>query len=219
MAIRVHHTVQKQAAKLGITLTADEFGVTASKDGQSAHKPNGSLAIAALLGSTPTADVMNSLKSPSKEFKIAAKKEAKKAKAKKARKSSKLKCECGSTDVSSDGDGGFVCETCGETVEGEENNGRSVVKKKYKRAYKPFKGKCGDTLADKITAHVMFKPEGESKFRTDADKLVRFAKANGVWDPEYKGRNNGLVRMSVRNRLQGKLNRKELTAADIKWPA
>lgn len=212
MAIRIHHTQKTQAAKFGIMLEIVPDGtavIATDKDGNRMSGASAKEALAIALRGLSTTDVMKTLK---------AAKPAAKGK-KKVRKSNKLKCEgCGSTDVSADGEGGFVCEGCGETVEGEENNGRSAVKKKYKRAYKPFKGKCGDTLADKITAHVMFKPEGESKFRVDQDKLVKFAKANGVWDPAYAGRNNGLVRMSIRNRLQGKLNRKELTVTEIKWP-
>lgn len=212
MAIRIHHTQQKQADRLGITLVKGDMDVTASKDNKSTSAPSAGLAIAALLKvfGASTADVMRTIK------KNAAPKAPKPKKVGKAKKA-KLKCEaCGSTDVSNDGEGGWVCEGCGEAVDGPEGeDGRSVVKKKYKVRYKPTKNSCGDTIANDVRAYVQYKDETTKKMVTDVDKLVKFAKANGCWDPNYQGLNNGMVRMNVINRLRGKIRRDK---HEIQWP-
>lgn len=212
MAIRIHHTQQKQADRLGITLVKGDMDITASKDNKSASGPSAGLAIASLLKilGASTADVMGAIK------KNAAPKAAKPKKTKKTKKA-KLKCEaCGSTDLSSDEEGGYVCEACGETVEDPDaEDGKSVVKKKYKVRYKPTKNSCGDTIANDVRAYVQYKDETTKKMVTDVDKLVKFAKANGCWDPNYQGLNNGMVRMNVINRLRGKIRRDK---HEIVWP-
>jgi len=210
---RIHHTQIKQAAKLGITLSLGVDGgfVIASKGGKQVSADDAKSAIAALLAQTgtTTADVMKSLKP----------KAAKKAKAVKSKKP-KFKCEneeCRSTKRESDGEGGFVCSECGEdaTMEGDEN-GASVVKKLYKARYKPHKAKCGDQISQLITAHITVKAaEKGERPHVDEAKLIRFAKANGCWDPNYAKINVGMKRMNIANRLRGKVRRDKHV---VVWP-
>lgn len=94
----------------------------------------------------------------------------------------------------------------GDTDEEGEDDGRSVVKKAYKRAYKPFKSKCGDDLSKLISAHLQFKDE-DGRVRTDEAKLEAFAKANDCWVNEYRFLNVGMRRMNVANRLRGKVKK------------
>lgn len=90
----------------------------------------------------------------------------------------------------------------------EEGDGtKSVVKKKYKSRYRPFRMTCGDEISQLISAHVKYKDEAEGKMRIDRAKLVKFAKLNGVWDPKYQNMNVGMVRMNAANRLRGKIRR------------
>lgn len=210
MAIRIHHTQVKQAAKLGITLTKGDMDVTASKDNKSASAPSAGLAIAALIKmfQFTTADVVKALKT------------AKPAKTKKARKAKKptFKCEneeCGCTRREKTEDG-FVCAECGEdaTMDGDED-GASVVKRVYKTRYKPHKAKCGDEISKLISAHVMSKDPETKKMVMDQPKLARFAKANGCWDPNYLKLNGGMQRMNIANRIRGKVRRDK---HEIVWP-
>lgn len=97
-------------------------------------------------------------------------------------------------------------DTMNEALEEEEGDeGKSVVKKKYKTAYRPFHMTCGDELSQLISAHVKVTEDGQT--RIDRDKLEKFAKKNQVWDPKYKMMNSGFMRMNVANRLRGKIRR------------
>lgn len=58
--------------------------------------------------------------------------------------------------------------------------------------------KAVDDLGAKVIAHTT----DDGVF--NADKLKKFAKANGVWDDKYASLNNGLQRMNVVNRLRNK---------------
>lgn len=92
-----------------------------------------------------------------------------------------------------------------EDDEDEEDNGKSMVKKRYKRAYRPHKMTCGDEISSLLTAHVRVKTE--DGWRVDRKKLVRFAKANGVWDERYDLLNIGSIRMNIGNRIRGLINK------------
>lgn len=81
----------------------------------------------------------------------------------------------------------------------EGDEGKSIIKAKYKSRYRPFKMTCGDELSQLISAHVTI--EGH----VDRDKLVRFAKINGCWDERYVRMGVGMVRMNVGNRLRAKV--------------
>lgn len=100
----------------------------------------------------------------------------------------------------------LVAEEDATAEEGEEGDeSKSVVKRKYKTAYRPFKAKCGDELSQLVTAHLMVKTE--DGVRIDKAKMVRFAKQNGAWDERYKFLNNGLARMSIVNRIRAKVKK------------
>lgn len=96
----------------------------------------------------------------------------------------------------------------GEADDGEVSDaaaeGRSVVKRKYKTQYKPFRMTCGDDLSSLVSAHIKIpaKVDGKSVKRIDEDKLYRFAVANGVWNPIYGALNVGMRRMNIANRLR-----------------
>ncbi len=202
MTVRIHHTQAKQAAKLDIALAKSESDVTASKDGQSASAPSAGLAIAALLKKlgTSTADVMTAIK-PKATKKV--------AKARKAKGKLKFKCEgCGSTKREKDEDGGFVCAECGDdaTMDGDED-GASVVKAKYKKAYRPHRMTCGDALSQQIRKEFMtIKDPDTKKLKLDWKRFAAFAKANGCWSEDYLKLNKGMRRMNIVNRLRAKIN-------------
>lgn len=110
-----------------------------------------------------------------------------------------------------------------ELVEADEIEALSGggFKQKYKDKYKPFHGRCGDELGEKVTEHVT---DGDGK--TDRDGLERFAKANDCWKPEYGtllnkfgSWNAGSARASVVNRLRGKVRQAEKAGEEfkIKW--
>ena len=87
--------------------------------------------------------------------------------------------------------------------ENDEAPSRSIVKKSYKRAYKPFHQTCGDDFAGLLRQHLEIVTE-EGK-RIDPDRLERFAKANDCWVPGYANLNVGQRRMNVGNRLRAKV--------------
>lgn len=90
----------------------------------------------------------------------------------------------------------------------EDDKGKSVVKRKYKTAYKPFKQTCGDELSQLITRHLRtLKDPDTGRMRIDPDKLRKFAKANGVWDDKYAKLNVGMRRMTIGVRLRGRVKK------------
>lgn len=94
-------------------------------------------------------------------------------------------------------------ETDDEPNDDEEAPSRSIVKKSYKRAYRPFHQTCGDDFAGLLRQHLEIVTE-EGK-RIDPDRLERFAKANDCWVPSYAQLNVGQRRMNVGNRLRAKV--------------
>lgn len=187
MTIRIHHTQHKQAAKFGVTLVANGTGVTAThaESGTSIKANTAAEALAQVLQSVGV-----SVKGLVARLKAAPKSPAKSKKVRKARKPRR------SSDEDEDGED--------EDEDGEQS--RSVVKRKYKTKYKPFKAKCGDELSLQITKHLTVKDE-DGKPCIDQDKLVRFAKANECWDPAYRNVNGGMRRMNVANRLRAKVRK------------
>jgi hypothetical protein len=99
-------------------------------------------------------------------------------------------------------------------LEDEENSGgRSIVKAKYKEAYKPHKDKNGDELSFRLNDHVS-KLDKNGDTRISLVLLKKFAEANGCWVPSYAslksrtgGWNAGMARMNVANRLRAKIRR------------
>ena len=102
-----------------------------------------------------------------------------------------------------------------EEIEDDEPKGKSIVKRKYKTAYKPFKNTCGDDFSDLMNKAIKYsvKLDGKTVKRVDYDKLKKLAKLNGVWDPNYEHLNMGQKSMNVRNRLRHKAKKGE----EIKW--
>lgn len=108
----------------------------------------------------------------------------------------------------------------------DADQGRSIVKSKYKERYKPTKDKCGDELSFEINEFVTVEDDaGEKKV---SKKLLRaFAEANGCWVPAYGslvsrtgGWNAGMARMNVANRLRAKIRQaaKAETEFKVVWP-
>lgn len=96
--------------------------------------------------------------------------------------------------------------------EEEESEGKSVVKRKYKSKYRPFKMTCGDTLAREIKDFIMEKNE-DGDFRQNVKKLRAFAVVNGVWDARYATLNPGMQRMNIGNRLRNLVRQ----GTDVVW--
>lgn len=96
-----------------------------------------------------------------------------------------------------------------ESEEGEEE-GKTIVKAKYRKKYKSFKMTCGDSLAKRVREEFMTKKDPDTKrMKLDWTRFVQFAKQNGCWHPDYAKVNHGIARMSVINRLRRKIKAKE----------
>lgn len=93
--------------------------------------------------------------------------------------------------------------------EGEGDEGKTIVKRKYRSQYRPFKMTCGDSIADRVREEFMTKQDPDTKKpKLDWPKFKAFAKANGCWIPDYDKVNHGIARMSVVNRLRKKIKAK-----------
>lgn len=84
--------------------------------------------------------------------------------------------------------------------ESDEEEGKSLIKAKYKERYRPFRMSCGDEISQLITKHVTV--EDEDGKHVDRDKLEHFAKLNGIWNEAYRHLNAGQARMNVGNRAR-----------------
>lgn len=102
-------------------------------------------------------------------------------------------------------------EEAGDEDDGE---GKSVVKRKYKKKYRPFKQRCGDDLSRELSEFLSVEDEETGEKRVGLQELRVFAKANGVWQPAYSQMNVGMARMNVANRLRGKIRREK---HEVKW--
>lgn len=191
--IRIHHNTAKRAAKFGITLTISENEVEASKDGHMlASSPQANKALDTAIAK------LNGAAAPVEQPKAKARKAAKKAK--KARRPSRDE-ELEDGEDEDEGD--------------EEDASKSIVKRKYKKMYRPNRNTCGDELSSLITSHVRTLKGEDGKLRVDPKKLVRFAKANDVWVPGYADLNVGQQRMNIGNRLRAKVE----AGHDVVWTA
>lgn len=101
-----------------------------------------------------------------------------------------------------------------EDEESEEGAGKSIVKRKYREAYKPFKATCGDDFQEKMRAHLTVKDEHDKKDRIDLDKLRALAECNEVWDDKYSRLNPGQQRMNIGNRLRARVKK----GLEVVWP-
>lgn len=193
--MKIHHNTAKKAVKFGITLspsTVKEGVIAAVKDGK------------VLASGTDAKEVLEQAIA-----KLVAEHPAYKKLASKPRRSREDEEEGDDEDEGEeDADDADVEEETAESDEDEEGEGeeggKSVVKKKYKTKYKPFKMTCGDDLSQLISAHVKRKND-EGKMRIDPVILKKFAQANGVWDPNYANLNVGMRRMNIANRLRAKV--------------
>lgn len=93
----------------------------------------------------------------------------------------------------------------GDEPEDDEEEGKSIIKRKYKERYHPHKMTCGDDISQLITAHVMTAEGDDGKPCVDEAKLEHFAKLNGVWQEKYEFLNVGMRRMNIANRLRAKV--------------
>ena|SRR5215475_4421492 len=78
---------------------------------------------------------------------------------------------------------------------GRDKATRSVVPTKYGDRYKD--GSCGDALAARLKNQVTTVDD-----TTDTAKLVKLAKANGVWEDGYSKLNAGLIRITIGNKVR-----------------
>ena len=109
----------------------------------------------------------------------------------------------------------------GEGDEGDEGDededngegGRSVVRRKYRTAYKPHQNTCGDELTSALREYIETDNEDGTR-GIDLGRLRRLAEANNVWKPEYSRLNPGMQRMNVGNRLRGLVRK----GTEIIWP-
>lgn len=172
----IHHAVAKKAQKLGITLVAVEGGYSATV---------GNITNTAA-SATDALDL--TVRAVKAEGKPAKQPKAKKAAAKKGKKRRAKK----SNDEDEDG-------------EGEEGTGesKSIVKKKYKKLYRPTKDTNGDDFAEAL--HAALFPDGEE---FDIAAFNAACRANDI-DPKRwaKLKNNGMRRMNLGNVLRGMIRR------------
>lgn len=184
--IKVHHNTAKKAKAHKIDLASVEGEIVASKDG--------AVLARGMMGNKVLDEAIAKLGAPI----VAARAKAKKAP--KAKKPAKVKRSRQNEDDLEE--------------EGDEDapEGRSIIKSKYKKVYKPFKMTNGDDLNLLLAKHL--KQEDESgQLRINVRKLVQFAKANDCWVDGYKDLNVGQQRLNVGNRLRAKIKR----GWEVKW--
>jgi hypothetical protein len=82
--------------------------------------------------------------------------------------------------------------------------------KRYREKYAELGGSVGDQLAVKLRDYIQA-DDGKSINR---ERLVAWAKANGLWDAKYEALNNGQVRMNCGNKARALLKRGQ----ELRWP-
>lgn len=110
------------------------------------------------------------------------------------------------TEPSEDSSNGLAEDATEEEAEDSDSGSHSIIKNKYKSAYKPFKMSNGDEVAHQLAEFLKAKGE-DGKLRIDADRLERFARNNGLWDERYARLNVGMRRLNVGNKLRAKLRK------------
>lgn len=186
MTIKLHHNTIKKATSHKIVLTVVEGEVVAStRDGVKLAQ--------GLMGNKVLDEAITKLVTPILEARVAAKAAKKKA-PKKVKTSVKgMRDE----DFNEDGE---------PDPEDDAPEGRSMIKAKYKKVYKPFKMTNGDDLNLLLAEHLKYKDE-DGKLRVNQAKLVKFAKANDCWVDGYKHLNVGQQRLNVGNRLRARIKK------------
>lgn len=80
-----------------------------------------------------------------------------------------------------------------------------VMKLSFHDAYTANGGGCGDTLDATLRETFLTKAEKGTESSMDREALIACAEQNGVWNPNWAGLNNGMVRMNTANRLRALL--------------
>lgn len=215
--MKIHHNTIKKAKAHGIVLTVEDNEVIASKDG---------VRLASHMSGTVALQTAIDKLSKSGDLPLA----PKSAKAPKAAKSKKQSAaEVAARDAGWTGKGGNFSNVdednasdaknwaalCAEQeieVEGNDE-GKSIVKRKYRAMYRPHHNTNGDELAQLMREHLEYVDESD-EIKIDAALLKRFAQANECWMPEYSKLNVGQQRMNVGNRLRAKVRKDDYK---VKW--
>lgn len=102
----------------------------------------------------------------------------------------------------------FEEDNAQEGDEGDEGETKSIIKHKYRVAYKPHKYTCGDEITVMVREKFMTVDTGENNRKNmNMKAFIRFAKANDCWSDSYSALNNGMQRMNVVNRLRAKVKK------------
>ena len=204
--MRIHHATLAKAKKFKITLTIEDNEVVATG-------PKGERLASGLQGNKVLEEAITKL--TGKPAKGAVPKKP----AVKTLRGTKPAPFVEDEDEDEDEEGG---EQETDEIEAEAaddsdaDQGRSIVKSKYKQLYKPHKDKSGDQLSFRINEHVSYEDDETGEMRVSLDALRRFAEANKCWVETYSrlrsrtgGWNAGMARMNVANRLRAKLRKIE----------
>lgn len=109
----------------------------------------------------------------------------------------------------------------------DAEQGKSIVKSKYKERYKPTKDKCGDDLSFKINEFVTVEDEETGEKKVSKKLLRAFAEANEAWTSRYGNFinrvgtwNSGMALMCVNNRIRAKVRQAKKADGEYKivWP-
>jgi hypothetical protein len=184
MAISIHHTLIKKAAKFNIQLKVEENEVVAYLDGNKY-----------LVAGLPAKAVLEQ---------ALAKLENGHAK---TQPSTRRGIEQDDASEENEGDEHFDNAEEADTEAEEAVESHSIIKSRYKIRYRPFKMTCGDDLSSQISKHVTFKDPETDEFRIDRDRLRQFADANEVWTASYEWLNSGQMRMNIGNRLRARVRK------------
>lgn len=221
--MKIHHNTLKKARANGIVLTVEDNEIVASKgDVRLASHVSGTVALQTALDKL--GDANPGIKQ-SRDH-IQAQRRAKAAKVPKAKAERKPKKQSAAeiaaraegwtgkggafknAEQESDSDAASWKDLCAEQeieVEGDEE-GKSIVKHKYRKLYRPNHNTNGDELAQLMREHLEYVDESDET-KIDADLLKRFAQANECWVPAYSKLNVGQQRMNVGNRLRAKVRK------------
>lgn len=145
-------------------------------------------------------------------------KPAKPVKVAKPAKPVKVADEDGEGDEEAESDEDNAVADEGDEQADEETESKSIVKRKYKKLYRPHHDTNGDGLSDQIRSHVSKENEA-GEMRIDVSALKRFAIANDVWQASYGLLNVGQMKMNITNRLRGLIRAasRDGKVFDIKW--
>lgn len=209
---KIHHATAARAKKVGIELVYDDGDFIAMKGLEKlGSSPSASAALAqaeaALLYQVEAAkgeiepQSVGAAKAPKGKGSLADAKAAKKAA--KAPAKAPAKASTFEEDERDDED----------EDEDAAEEGRSIVKRKYREAYKPHHMTCGDDFAAQLSEHIQEIDEaGET--RTSPALLRKVAQLNNVWNPAYASKNVGMQRMNVGNRLRAIIRK----GGEVVWP-